>query len=109
MYRISLHRVHDRIKIVEGSDSIVLLVDADPNTMVLQMQNAHEKMQQALLTGDIDEQKKSGMMFADAMFGKEQAGKLLEMYSGDVACVVNICQKYFSERLSRIIAKAQKR
>ena len=109
MYRISLHRVHDRIKIVEGSDSIVLLVDADPNTMVLQMQNAHEKMQQALLTGDIDEQKKSGMMFADAMFGKEQAGKLLEMYSGDVACVVKICQKYFSERLSRIIAQAQKK
>lgn len=109
MYRISLHRVHDRIKIVEGSDSIVLLIDADPNTMVLQMQSAHEKMQQALLTGDVEEQKISGMMFADTMFGKEQAGKLLEMYGGDVTCVVNVCLKYFQERLAKLIAKAQKK
>lgn len=109
MYKLTLHRVHDRIKIVEGDESLVLLVDADPKRLVLQYQNAQDAMQMAVAKEDIDAQKAAGMQFADATFGKEQAGKLLELYGGDVGCVVNICLKYFQERLAKLIAKAQKK
>ena len=109
MYKLTLHRVHDRVKIVEGNDTLVLLVDADPKRIVLHIQNAQDAMQQAILKEDIDAQKAAGMKFADAMFGNEQAGKLLEMYGGDVTCVMNICLQYFQGRLAKLIEKAQKK
>lgn len=109
MYKLTLHRVHDSVKVVEGSESLVLKVDADPKRIVLQIRNAQDSMQQAILKEDIDAQKAAGMQFADAMFGKEQAGKLLEFYGGNVTCVMNICLQYFQGRLAKLIEKAQKK
>ena len=106
---LSLNRVHDTVVIREGDEKLTLHVDADPMRMVAGISQA-QKMMQALNTESTEEQQRdAALYFAGVIFGKDQAVQLLSFYHNDSGCLFNVCGKYFSARLSKLIVKAQKR
>lgn len=108
-FNLTLHRVHDRVRITEGSDHIVLHVDSDPNRIVAALGQAQKMMQALNKDSTEEEERAAAAAFAQAIFGKDQAEGLLTFYHNDAGCVINICGQYFSRRLSKIITKAQKK
>lgn len=109
MFKISLHRVHDTVKISEGSESVLLHVDADPMRMVAGLSQA-QKMLQSITSESTDEDSlKAVQYFATVIFGKDQAENLLAFYHNDASCIINVCGQYFEKRLSKLITKAQKK
>lgn len=106
---ISLNRVHDTVRVREGQERLTLRVDGDAMRMVAGL-NAAQKRLQAITEGTPeDEINSAALYFAGVMFGEAQAKALLEFYRGDAGCVVNVCGRYFSGRLARLIERAQKR
>lgn len=109
MYKMSLNRVHDTVKINEGDENIILRVDGDPVRMVAGILQA-QKLLQAIDENSTDEQRHdAALFFAGVMFGQDQAAKLFEFYHNDEGCVLNVCGKYFKDRLSKLLDKAQKK
>lgn len=109
MFTLSLNRVHDRVRIVEGDERLTLIVDGDAMRMVAGLNEAQKRLKALTEESTVDEQKDAALYFAGVMFGEEQALALLEFYHDDAACVINICGKYFSTRLAKLIEKAQRR
>lgn len=109
-YEITLNRVHDTIKIRESGETLTLVVNADPMRLVAGLNKAQAKLN-AVVQGEPteDEMHDAAEYFAAVIFGTEQARKLLDFYAGDASCVINVCGKYFRERLGDIIAKEQKK
>lgn len=106
---ITLNRVHDTVRVREGQERLTLRVDGDAMRMVAGL-NAAQKRLQAITEGTPEEEINSAALyFAGVMFGEAQAQALLEFYRGDAGCVVNVCGRYFSGRLARLIERAQKR
>lgn len=108
-YNLSLNRVHDTVRVVEGPDRLELRVDGDAMRMVAGLSQAQKRLQ--ALDGDStdEQQRDAALYFAGVMFGAEQAGALMDFYRGDAGCVIGVCGRYFSERLSKLIAQAQKK
>ncbi|MBO5917358.1 MAG: hypothetical protein J6Q14_01155 [Oscillospiraceae bacterium] len=109
MFTLSLNRVHDRIRIVEGDERLELRVDGDPMRMVAGLNEAQKRLRGLTEGSPEEEQRSAAQYFAAVMFGEEQARALMEFYHDDAACVINVCGRYFSERLAKLIARAQKR
>ena len=109
---LTLNRVRDHITIREGSDTISLTVDNDANMLIRGVRTAQKTLQQ-LQEDDNDELKETAAkQLSEAIFGKEQAGKLLEFYGGNYECVITICGMYFGDHkngLGKKITKAQKK
>lgn len=108
-FRLSMNRVHDRVKISEGGETLDLRVDGDPMRMVAGLSQAQKRLQALTNDSTETEQHDAAMNFAGAIFGKEQAETLMEFYRNDAGCVINVCGRYFQERLGKIITKAQKK
>ena len=49
------------------------------------------------------------LYFATVLFGKDQAGKLLDMYNGSAESVLYMCSIIVEKDLAQRISKAQKR
>ena len=47
--------------------------------------------------------------FAAALFGEEQAQKVVDLFDGDAAAIITVCSDYFNNRLVKIITKVQKK
>ena len=109
MFNISMNRVHDTVKINEGSESLILKVDGDPMRMVAGLSQAQKKLQALNNESTDEETKNAALYFANVIFGKEQAEMLLDFYHNDAGCMISLCGKYFSGRLSSLIVKAQKK
>ena len=109
MYKISLNRVHDTVKVTEGNESLVLRVDSDPKHMVIEIRNCYDAMRELKADSPKAEQERIAEKFSVAIFGEDQTEKLLEFYKGNVACVMDVCGRYFTNRLNKLIIKAQKR
>lgn len=109
MYRISLNRIHDRVRITEGDERLDLRVDADPMRMVAGLNEAQRRLKSITEETGEKERNDIAVYFAGVIFGADQAAQLLEFYHDDAACVINVCGRYFSERLAKLIEKAQKR
>lgn len=109
MFRISLNRIHDTVRITEGAEDLTLKVEADPMRMVAGLNAAQERLKTLTEASTADEQQTEALFFAGVIFGKDQAQKMLDFYRGDPACVINVCGQYFSKRLARLISKAQKK
>lgn len=109
MFNISLNRVHDSVRISEGEERLTLHVDGDAMRMVAALTEAQRTLKG--LTEDSTEKDRvdAAMAFAIAIFGPAQAQKLSDFYRNNPACVISVCGKYFSQRLVRLIEKAQKR
>lgn len=108
-FEISLHRVHDTVKIKEGTESILLHVDGDPMRMVAGLTQAQKALQAITQDSTEDEVQNAARYFCTVIFGKEQTEKLEEFYHHDAGCIINLCGQYFEKRLSRLILKAQKK
>ena len=108
-YEISLYRVHDRVSIREGSERLILTVEADPMRMVSGITKAKEQLNQIKGNEDTEQINNAALAFANAIFGLDQAEKLMEFYHRDGKCVLNVCARYFHDRLYAKITKAQKR
>lgn len=108
MFKISLNRIHDTVRITEGNDTLTLTVNADPNRLVAGLKQAQVAL--SAITDDTtpEEIRKAAEYFADVIFGEEQRKQLFEFYRDDAGCVINICGKYFAEGLKKKIIRAQK-
>ena len=108
-YEITLNRVHDRIIIREGDESISLSVNGDAMRMVAGLNKAQQKMLALKDDSDNETVMEAAEYFAKVIFGQEQANKLLEFYADDPGCVITVCGQYFKNRLAGKIAKVQKK
>lgn len=109
-YRLSMGRVHDLIEVREGTESLVLRVDADPIDLVRMINRLEPSMNNIQNQEEPEKEVESiAREFCTAIFGKDQTGKLFELYNGDGASVFGIVSRYFSERLGKLITKAQKK
>ena len=109
MYKLSLNRVHDKVRINEGDEHLLLKVDADPVRMVAGILQA-QKILQAIDDNSTEEQRHDAAeFFCGCIFGKEQTAQIFDFYHDDTGCVINVCGRYFAERLSKLIDKAQRK
>ena len=108
-YSITLGRVHDRVRITEGDERLDLRIDADPMRLVAGLSQAQKNLQAINKDSTEEDQLKAAEYFAQTIFGKDQAAELVEFYHSDAGCIINVCGKYFEERLAKIITKAQKK
>ena len=109
MYKITLNRIHDRVRITEGDEHLDLRVDADPMRMVAGLTEAQRRLKAVNDEMSAAERNEITVYFAGVIFGADQAAQLMDFYHGDEACVINVCGQYFQNRLAKLIAKAQKR
>lgn len=109
-YKLSLGRVHDLIEVREGTEHLILRVDADPMELVRTI-NSLEPRMNAIEDNAEAEREIDGIAreFCIAIFGAEQTDKIFDFYNKNGVAVLGIVGKYFSERLGRLITKAQKR
>lgn len=108
-WEITLNRVHDTVRVREGQERLTLRVDGDAMRMVAGLNAAQKRLQAITESTPEEEINSAALYFAGVMFGEAQAQALLEFYRGDAGCVVNVCGRYFSGRLARLIERAQKR
>jgi hypothetical protein len=108
-YKISLNRVHDRVRIKEGAEALDLRVDADAMRMVVGLNEAQQKLKSITDDSPPEAVQAAARCFAWAIFGDTQTERLMRFYRNDAACVINVCGRYFSDRLSKLIDKAQRR
>jgi len=109
MFQMSLNRIHDTVKINEGTDSITLKVNGDPRRMVAGLSEAQKMLTAINDDSPAEEITKAAEYFSTVIFGAEQSKQLMEFYHNDAGCVINICGTYFAERLKNLIIKAQKK
>ena len=109
MYKISLNRIHDRVRITEGDERLELRVDADPMRVVAGLNEAQRRLKTITDESTEESKKEIAQYFAGVIFGGEQAAQIMDFYHDDAACVISVCGRYFSERLARLIERAQKR
>ena len=109
MFQMSLNRIHDTVKINEGSDSLVLHVNGDPRRMVAGLSEAQKMLTAINDDSPTEDITKAAEYFSTVIFGAEQSKQLMDFYHNDAGCVINICGQYFSERLKTLIIKAQKK
>lgn len=107
-YEVDPFPVQDRVTFRNGDAKLVLEVKADASVMVTNLGKAQKRLAAVTEETDEEEQKSVAKFFASAMFGEEQAEKLMEFYKEPLT-VITVCGKYFSERLGKVITKAQKR
>jgi hypothetical protein len=108
-FTIKLRRVHDKVAITNGETTLTLTVDATPEKLVSGLLAARRKMQALGPESTTEEMLDAARDVAAAIFGAEQARKLLEYYHDDPGCVVTVCAKYFTDRLRDKITRAQKK
>ena len=107
-YTVSLGRIHDKIRVREGAQTLELTVDSDPMKLTSGLLQAQEMLHE--IDGeDPEKTRAAALYFAGVIFREEQANKLLDFYLGDASCVINVCGRYFADRLSKKISAAQKK
>ena len=109
---LTLNRVRDHITIREGNDTISLTVDNDANMLIRGVRTAQKTLQRLQEEDGEDLKETAAKQLSEAIFGKEQAVKLLDFYGGNYECVITICGMYFGDHkngLGKKITKAQKK
>lgn len=98
--------VHDKVAFWCGDEKIVLRVDKGGRQIIADL-NAAKDIMGKVTEENLDEtMQEAALAFAGAIFGKEQAAKLLQTYNNP-ASVVNVCNQYFAKYLRKKITKAQ--
>lgn len=109
-YTISLGRVHDRIKVKEQNERISLRVDADAQELVDMINRTEPELNGLRKSNQAREDAgEIARRFCVSVFGEEQTGKLFDFYNGNGVCVLNVCSRYFADRLGKLITKAQRK
>lgn len=110
-YDMTLNRIKDTVRIRENDESLILNVNVDPMRIVSGLNKAQEKLIAVSKDGEPDKEALQDVaeFFAGVIFGTEQAEKLMAFYDNDAESVVNVCGRYFRERLAKKITQAQKK
>lgn len=108
-YNMTLNRVHDTVRIREGREMILLYVDVDSMKLVAGISQVQKELQSITEETPEEETKRIAKEFARVIFGVDGAEKLSDFYREDPGCIIGICSKYFSNRLNKLIEKAQKK
>ena len=108
-YELTLNRVHDTVNVREGDEKLTLTVNGDAMRIVAGLNHAQAKMKALTDDSTDNEVRETAEYFAAVIFGREQAEKLMAFYANDPACVINVCGRYFKERLAGRIERVQKR
>lgn len=109
MFNISLNRIHDTVRITEGKDALTLKVNGDPHRMVAGLSEAQKRLTAVNDDTPAEQIRDAALYFSTVIFGEVQAGQLFDFYHDDAGCVINVCGRYFAERLKTLIIKAQKK
>ena len=110
MFKVTTNRIIDVVRVSEGSRHVDLSVDVDPRRVVMQLRAAQERLK--AVSEETDSTSpcivQSVTSFAAAVFGAEQAEKLVAFYGGDAAPALSVCTQYINRRLTRKIRRAQR-
>ena len=109
---LTLNRVRDHITIREGNDTLNLTVDSNANMLIREVRTAQKTLQRLQEENNEELKETAAKQLSEAIFGKEQAGQLLDFYNGNFECVITICGMYFGDHkngLGKKITKAQKK
>jgi hypothetical protein len=109
---LTLNRVRDHITIREGDDTLNLTVDSNANMLIRGVRTAQKTLQRLQEENNEELKETAAKQLSEAIFGKEQAGQLLDFYNGNFECVITICGMYFGDPkngLGKKITKAQKK
>ena len=106
--KINPYSVTDKVTFYNLDKKLNLEVRADASVIVTRLMKANAKLTAMKDDTSNEEQREAAVLFASAVFGTEQAEKLVEFY-GDPLAVINACGIYFDRKLKKKITKAQKK
>ena len=109
MHRIKdMRTVHDKVTFYAGNEKVTLRVDKDGWKIITDLNAVREKLAEVTpenMTERVDDCAKA---FAQAIFGEEQADRLVALFGNPVS-VINVCEQYFRKYLNKKITKTQVR
>ena len=106
LFEVRTGRVRDNVRFDGG---LTLYVDAESGVLVRGIADAQNAIHRITEISTEKEARAAALNFAAAIFGRKQAESLMEFYHDDAACVLNVCGQYFTQRLGKMITKAQKK
>ena len=101
--------IRDKLRFRDGDGYIDLDVCADPAELVMALAQAQNALKGISAQTPIETVRGAAISMAGAVFGSEQADKLMAFYENDPWYVLRLCGEYFSRRLRKKLSKAQKR
>ena len=101
--------VVDRVRFRNNDEVLELQVKADAPFLVSNIMKVNKRFSGLSEVSPESEQRESALFFAEAVFGRKQAEKLMEFYDNEPLAVINACGIYFRERLAKKITKVQKK
>ena len=106
-YEVSTNRIRDKIRVRENGNILDLTVNEEAGRLVYGLNKAQKKLSES--SKEPDKAQETAEYFAGVIFGQEQAAMLMDFYDNDPYSVIEVCGKYFRERLGAMITRAQKR
>ena len=107
-FEINPYPVQDKIVFRNGDETLELAVKSDGGEIIRKIQKANVRLSGVNDKSSEEEKQSVSFALASSIFGDDQARKLCSFYD-DPVTVVTVCGRYFKERLSKKIAKAQKK
>lgn len=105
----SPYPISDRVTFRNVDRVLHLTVKADGGQIVRNLRKSQEKLSAEADMNTEEERLEVARFFAASIFGPEQAQQIVDLYDGDSMAIVSVCGDYFSNRLSKIITKVQKK
>ena len=100
--------VSDKVTFRNVDKTITMTVRADGTGLVTGLKRVYDRLNSVTEETSETEKKEVARMFAETIFGEEQAIRLMNFYRGDGLAVITACGMYFRGRLGKKITKAQK-
>lgn len=107
-HEITPYAVEDKVIFRNVDQTLPLYVRSDAAGLVVRLKEAQEKLKDIDDKSDECQRMNTARFFAKAIFGEEQADRLIDFYNDPLA-VITVCGKYFESRLGKKITKAQKK
>lgn len=105
---INPYSVADKVTFRNVDKTLELYVRSNATTLVVNLKQAQEKLKGLSDESEECEKVNSARFFAKAIFGEEQADKLVDFYNDPLA-VISAVGMYFDQQLKKKIVKAQKK
>lgn len=105
---INPYSVSDKVTFRNVDKTLTLYVRDNATNLVVNLKRAQENLSELTDNSDECQRVNASRFFAKAVFGEEQADKLVDFYNEPLA-VISAVGQYFDLRLKKLIAKAQKR
>ena len=105
---INPYTVSDKAVFRNVDKTLTLYVRSNAPSLVVNLKQAQDKLKELTDESDECQRMNAARFFAKAVFGEEQADKLVDFYNEPLA-VVAVVGMYFDQQLKKKITKAQKK